>query len=112
MNTTRFHRNSIINSNPKALRTIIRTVADFYKLSVRKMLAPGRGPIGVCFPRQVAMSLCLDYAHPEYVCRFFGKAHNVASHAQKVVRNMRDTDATIREELSELHGLVSNRLKR
>jgi len=79
------------------MQVIMRTVADYYRLSVDELVARGRAK-AVAFPRQIAMYLArelTDQSLPKIGTAFGGRDHTTVLHACEKVKLEMDRDATV-----------------
>ena len=89
---------------PTTLDRIIRTVADYYRLSPDELLARGRTK-GVAFPRQIAMYIARELTEqslPKLGRAFGGRDHTTVLHACEKIRHQLEVDATLYGVIREL----------
>jgi chromosomal replication initiator protein len=87
-----------------SLDNIQRTVAEYYKIKVADLMSKRRSR-SVARPRQVAMSLAKELTNhslPEIGDSFGGRDHTTVLHACRKIRELRETDADIREDYKNL----------
>lgn len=83
---------------------IQRVVAEYYKIKVSDILSKRRSR-SVARPRQVAMSLAKELTNhslPEIGDAFGGRDHTTVLHACRKIKELRETDADIREDWKNL----------
>ena len=91
------------------LEGIQKTVADFYKIKVADLHAKKRNR-NVARPRQMAMALAKEltpHSLPEIGQAFGGRDHTTVLHACKLMRELVDTDARVRDDWEKLVRLLS-----
>lgn len=87
-----------------SLDNIQRTVAEYYKIKVADLMSKRRSR-SVARPRQVAMALAKELTNhslPEVGDSFGGRDHTTVLHACRKIKEMRETDADIREDYQNL----------
>jgi chromosomal replication initiator protein len=87
-----------------SLDNIQRTVAEYYKIKIADILSKRRSR-SVARPRQVAMSLAKELTNhslPEIGDSFGGRDHTTVLHACRKVKELRETEADIREDYKNL----------
>lgn len=92
-----------------SIDNILRTVAEYYKVKVADLLSKRRNR-SIARPRQVAMALCKELTNhslPEIGDAFGGRDHTTVLHACKTIKNLRETDADIAEDFSNLNRILS-----
>lgn len=92
-----------------SIDNILRTVAEYYKIKVSDLLSKRRNR-SVARPRQVAMTLCKELTNhslPEIGDAFGGRDHTTVLHACRTIKKMRETDADIGEDFSNLMRILS-----
>lgn len=92
-----------------SIDNILRTVAEYYKVKVADLLSKRRNR-SVARPRQVAMCLCKELTNhslPEIGDAFGGRDHTTVLHACKTIKKLRETDADIAEDFSNLLRILS-----
>ncbi len=89
---------------------IQRTVAEYYKIKVSDLHSKRRSR-SVARPRQVAMALAKELTNhslPEIGDAFGGRDHTTVLHACRKIKELRETDADIREDYKNfLRSLTS-----
>jgi chromosomal replication initiator protein len=86
------------------IENIQKTVADYYKLRMSDLVSERRSR-SIARPRQVAMALAKEltsHSLPEIGAAFGGRDHTTVIHACKRVRELRESDARVREDYSNL----------
>jgi chromosomal replication initiator protein len=92
-----------------SIDNILRTVAEYYKIKVSDLLSKRRNR-SVARPRQMAMTLCKELTNhslPEIGDAFGGRDHTTVLHACRTIKKMRETDADIGEDFSNLMRILS-----
>lgn len=92
-----------------SIDNILRTVAEYYKVKVADLLSKRRNR-SVARPRQVAMCLCKELTNhslPEIGDAFGGRDHTTVLHACKTIKKLRESDADISEDFSNLLRILS-----
>lgn len=92
-----------------SIDNILRTVAEYYKIKVSDLLSKRRNR-SVARPRQVAMTLCKELTNhslPEIGDAFGGRDHTTVLHACRTIKGMRESDADIGEDFSNLMRILS-----
>lgn len=92
-----------------SIDNILRTVAEYYKIKVADLLSKRRNR-SVARPRQIAMSLCKELTNhslPEIGDAFGGRDHTTVLHACRTIKTLRDSDADIAEDFSNLMRILS-----
>ncbi|WP_067867893.1 chromosomal replication initiator protein DnaA [Neptuniibacter marinus] len=87
-----------------SIDNIQRVVADYYKIKVSDLLSKRRSR-SVARPRQVAMSLSKELTNhslPEIGDAFGGRDHTTVLHACRKIKELRESDADIREDYKNL----------
>ncbi len=87
-----------------SLDNIQRTVAEYYKIRMTDILSKRRSR-SVARPRQVAMSLAKELTNhslPEIGDSFGGRDHTTVLHGCRKVKELRETNADIREDYKNL----------
>ncbi len=87
-----------------SLDNIQRTVAEYYKIKLADILSKRRSR-SVARPRQVAMTLAKELTNhslPEIGDSFGGRDHTTVLHACRKIRELRETEADIREDYKNL----------
>lgn len=83
---------------------IQRMVADYFKIKISDLLSKRRNR-SVARPRQVAMTLCkelTEHSLPEIGDAFGGRDHTTVLHACRKIRELCDTDLSIRDDYNNL----------
>jgi chromosomal replication initiator protein len=87
-----------------SLDNIQRTVAEYYKIKVADLMSRRRSR-SVARPRQVAMALAKELTNhslPEIGDSFGGRDHTTVLHACRKIKELRETNADIREDYKNL----------
>ena len=87
-----------------SLDNIQRMVADYFKIKISDLLSKRRNR-SVARPRQVAMALCkelTDHSLPEIGDAFGGRDHTTVLHACRKIKELCDTDLSIRDDYNNL----------
>lgn len=87
-----------------SIDNIQRVVAEYYKVKVSDLLSKRRSR-SVARPRQVAMSLAKELTNhslPEIGDAFGGRDHTTVLHACRKIKELREEDADIREDVKNL----------
>lgn len=87
-----------------SIQNIQSTVAEYYKIKTSDLLAKRRNR-SVARPRQVAMALAKELTNhslPEIGDAFGGRDHTTVLHACRKIRELRDSDADMREDYKKL----------
>ena len=87
-----------------SMDNIQRTVAEYYKIKVADLMSKRRSR-SVARPRQVAMSLSKELTNhslPEIGDSFGGRDHTTVLHACRKIKELRETNADIREDYKNL----------
>jgi len=93
-----------------SLDNIQKTVADYFKISVRDILSKSRSR-SVARPRQIAMSLAKEltnHSYPEIGDAFGGRDHTTVMHSCKKVKELQSTSSQIDEDYNNLTRILSN----
>jgi len=83
---------------------IQRMVSDYFKVKISDLLSKRRNR-SVARPRQVAMALCkelTDHSLPEIGDAFGGRDHTTVLHACRKIKELCDSDLTIRDDYHNL----------
>ncbi|KKS44701.1 hypothetical protein A2567_01025 [Candidatus Azambacteria bacterium RIFOXYD1_FULL_42_11] len=96
--------NSIINTPKKAtnLKSIIKTVAEFYDISEKELIERSRKK-EVVKPRQIAMYLLreeLKSSFPFIGTKIGGRDHTTAIHACEKIKNKIESDSNLNDEIN------------
>lgn len=87
-----------------SMDNIQRMVADYFKLKISDLLSKRRNR-SIARPRQVAMALCkelTDHSLPEIGDAFGGRDHTTVLHACRKIKELCDTDLSIRDDYNNL----------
>lgn len=87
-----------------SINNIQSTVAEYFKIKTSDLLAKRRNR-SVARPRQVAMALAKELTNhslPEIGDAFGGRDHTTVLHACRKIRQLRDSDAEMREDYKKL----------
>jgi len=87
-----------------SIDNIQRTVAELYKLKMGDLLSKRRSR-SIARPRQVAMALAKELTNhslPEIGDAFGGRDHTTVLHACRKIAELRESDASIREDYKNL----------
>lgn len=87
-----------------SLDNIQRMVADYFKIKISDLLSKRRNR-SIARPRQVAMALCkelTDHSLPEIGDAFGGRDHTTVLHACRKIKELCDTDLSIRDDYNNL----------
>lgn len=88
---------------------IQRTVAEYYKIKVADLLSKRRNR-SVARPRQTAMALAKELTNhslPEIGDAFGGRDHTTVLHACRMINELRQTDADIEEDYTNLLRILT-----
>jgi chromosomal replication initiator protein len=94
----------VARPKPTTMQVIIRTVAEFYRLSPDELLARGRSR-AVALPRQIAMYLAremTDASLPKIGEAFGGRDHTTVLHAYGKIKEQVERDASFYTLIHEL----------
>ena len=92
------------------LENIQKTVADYYRIKVTDLLSTRRSR-SIARPRQVAMALSKEltqHSLPEIGQAFGGRDHTTVIHACRKVAELREADANLEEDYSNLLRTLSS----
>ncbi|GMU42497.1 MAG: hypothetical protein AMXMBFR25_04830 [Lysobacterales bacterium] len=92
-----------------SLSNIQKTVSDYHRVTLSDLLGKKRNRM-VVRPRQMAMALAKEltpHSLPEIGQAFGGRDHTTVLHACKLMRELVDTDARMREDWEKLVRLLS-----
>ena len=92
-----------------SIDNILRTVAEYFKVKVSDLLSKRRSR-SVARPRQVAMSLCKELTNhslPEIGDAFGGRDHTTVLHACRTIKALRESNADMSEDLTNLMRILS-----
>ncbi|HSC75806.1 MAG TPA: chromosomal replication initiator protein DnaA [Pseudomonadales bacterium] len=87
-----------------SITNIQSTVAEYYKIKTSDMMAKRRNR-SVARPRQIAMALAKELTNhslPEIGDAFGGRDHTTVLHACRKIRELRDSNADMREDYKKL----------
>ncbi|MEM9254467.1 MAG: chromosomal replication initiator protein DnaA [Pseudomonadota bacterium] len=87
-----------------SMENIQRTAAEYYKIKVSDMMSRRRSR-SVARPRQMAMALSKELTNhslPEIGDSFGGRDHTTVLHACRKIKELRETNADIREDYKNL----------
>lgn len=87
-----------------SLDNIQRTVAEYYKIKVSDLMSRRRSR-SVARPRQMAMAMAKELTNhslPEIGDSFGGRDHTTVLHACRKIKELRETNADIREDYKNL----------
>lgn len=91
------------------VENIQRTVAEYYKIKVADLLSKRRNR-SVARPRQIAMTLAKELTNhslPEIGDAFGGRDHTTVLHACRMITELRQTDADIEEDYTNLLRILT-----
>jgi chromosomal replication initiator protein len=89
-----------VHDKQVSIENIQRTVADYYKIKVVELLSRTRTR-SIARPRQMAMYLSKELTNhslPEIGVAFGGRDHTTVLHACRKIKELRDTESSIRED--------------
>jgi len=92
------------------LENIQKTVADYYRIKVADLLSSRRSR-SIARPRQMAMALAKEltqHSLPEIGQAFGGRDHTTVIHACRKVAELREADASLDEDYSNLLRTLSS----
>ncbi|WP_019022549.1 MULTISPECIES: chromosomal replication initiator protein DnaA [unclassified Thioalkalivibrio] len=92
------------------LENIQKTVADYYRIKVADLLSTRRSR-SIARPRQVAMALAKEltqHSLPEIGQAFGGRDHTTVMHACRKIAELRESDASLDEDYSNLLRTLSS----
>lgn len=93
-----------------SIDNIQKTVAEYFKIKVSDLHSKRRSR-SVARPRQVAMALSKELTNhslPEIGDAFGGRDHTTVLHACRKVKDLRDSDADVKEDYTNLTRLLTN----
>ncbi|NQZ31157.1 MAG: chromosomal replication initiator protein DnaA [Oceanospirillaceae bacterium] len=107
--TTAFIKESLkdllaLQDKQVSIDNIQRVVAEYYKIKISDLLSKRRNR-SVARPRQVAMSLSKELTNhslPEIGDAYGGRDHTTVLHACRKIKELRESDADIREDYQNL----------
>ena len=91
------------------MENIQRTVAEYYKVRIHDLNAKKRSR-SIARPRQLAMALSKELTNhslPEIGEAFGGRDHTTVLHACRKIKELRETDARINEDYSNLSRILT-----
>lgn len=91
------------------IENIQRTVAEYYKIKVADLLSKRRNR-SVARPRQTSMALAKELTNhslPEIGDAFGGRDHTTVLHACRLITELRQTDADIEEDYTNLLRILT-----
>ena len=91
------------------IENIQRTVAEYYKIKVADLLSKRRNR-SIARPRQTAMALAKELTNhslPEIGDAFGGRDHTTVLHACRMIHELRQTDADIEEDYTNLLRILT-----
>ncbi len=91
------------------VENIQRTVAEYYKIKVADLLSKRRNR-SVARPRQIAMALAKELTNhslPEIGDAFGGRDHTTVIHACRMITELRQSDADIEEDYTNLLRILT-----
>lgn len=91
------------------IENIQRTVAEYYKIKVADLLSKRRNR-SVARPRQIAMALAKELTNhslPEIGDAFGGRDHTTVLHACRMIIELRQSDADIEEDYTNLLRILT-----
>ena len=91
------------------IENIQRTVAEYYKIKVADLLSKRRNR-SVARPRQIAMTLAKELTNhslPEIGDAYGGRDHTTVLHACRNINGLRQTDANIEEDYTNLLRILT-----
>ncbi|WP_018871621.1 chromosomal replication initiator protein DnaA [Thioalkalivibrio sp. ALJ16] len=92
------------------LENIQKTVADYYRVKVADLLSTRRSR-SIARPRQIAMALAKEltqHSLPEIGQAFGGRDHTTVLHACRKIAELREADASLDEDYSNLLRTLSS----
>ena len=92
------------------IENIQKTVAEYYKIKVSEILSKRRNR-SLARPRQVAMALSKELTNhslPEIGQAFGGRDHTTVLHACRKIVELKNSDASIAEDYTNLLRTLSN----
>jgi chromosomal replication initiator protein len=87
-----------------SIDNIMKTAAEYYKVKIADMLSKRRSR-SIARPRQLAMALCKELTNhslPEIGDAFGGRDHTTVLHACRQIQMLKETNADIAEDWSNL----------
>ncbi len=98
-----------IQDRQLTIENIQKTVAEYFKIRVADLLSKRRSR-SITRPRQIAMSLCKELTNhslPEIGDAFGGRDHTTVLHACRKVKELKEMEASIDEDFSNLIRILS-----
>ncbi len=92
------------------IENIQKTVVEYYKIRIADLLSKRRNR-SIARPRQLAMALCKELTNhslPEIGDAFGGRDHTTVLHACRKIKELRDENARIDEDYSNLLRTLSS----
>ena len=92
-----------------SIDNIQKTVAGYYKIRLADMLGKSRSR-SLARPRQIAMALAKEltrHSLPEIGEAFGGRDHTTVIHAQRRIKALRESDATVGEDYTNLYRTLT-----
>ncbi len=92
------------------IENIQKTVAEYFQIRTSDLLSPKRSR-SIARPRQIAMTLAKELTNhslPEIGNAFGGRDHTTVIHATRKVKELRESDARIAEDYSNLLRTLSS----
>ncbi|MEJ2466510.1 MAG: chromosomal replication initiator protein DnaA [Candidatus Thiodiazotropha sp.] len=92
------------------IENIQKTVAEYFQIRTSDLLSPKRSR-SIARPRQIAMTLAKELTNhslPEIGNAFGGRDHTTVIHATRKVKELRESDARISEDYSNLLRTLSS----
>jgi len=86
------------------IENIQKTVAEYFKIRTKDLISPKRSR-SIARPRQIAMTLAKELTNhslPEIGKAFGGRDHTTVLHANRKIKELRETDPRIAEDMSNL----------
>jgi len=93
-----------------SIDNIQKTVASYYKIRLADMLGKSRSR-SLARPRQIAMALAKEltrHSLPEIGEAFGGRDHTTVIHAQRRIKALRESDAMVGEDYSNLYRTLTS----
>ncbi len=99
----------VIQDRQLTIDNIQKIVAEYYKIRVADLLSKRRSR-SITRPRQVAMALCKEltsHSLPEIGLAFGGRDHTTVLHACRKVKELKEAELSIDEDVSNLIRILS-----
>ncbi len=93
-----------------SIDNIQKTVASYFKIRLADMLGKSRSR-SLARPRQIAMALAKEltrHSLPEIGEAFGGRDHTTVIHAQRRIKALRESDAAVAEDYSNLYRTLTS----